>query len=752
MADPLPLVELKLQLQPEKVNELVDQRLLSVFDKESTRLKFVDSVLQDSDSYMPLAKLSVEHLINSPDFFEVSAVKDRLSAHQLRFFNLALQRVKSQRSEHDKNLGLAAIALVAIAGPGEDRLSFGALKGALLLIQSSENQFGAPLSRLRISNVTRGWIEIEPQWRTRDDSPLVKCFTPLAQTYLLEECPELFDRTSDYCSIPQGRDFAGFCLQEINDSLSKGTQYHAGLNSRKLFFKYAVTAWPQLYKQFSTDATKSAAVKFFQGYCDSVELQKLYLPAEHSTKSSVSHGMHISAMYDLWELVPSFNPEEIDVKDAITGRTPLMVAVEARNERFLTCLISHNADPFLKCKRGESALWLAVLQGNIDFVRALVNHGGADLLNERYHDSHTAGQTVLMLAIRKHNESKRFRNASNEESFRKILEILASHCHLSHGLQDDRGRFALHHAAALCDGEALGILLSRALCRRLINAPEDNIHKRTALMNLMIRKSDGMREIFEMMIKCGASVDGLDSRRRTVLHYAVKTNLAPVVERILEAGGQIDAQDEDGRSPLHIAAIYGCGEVASHLLLKAAPETVELRDNDQKTALQLASICGNDSFAGIVAQHTRVYNVVLRDQKLIAAISGDTEMDSGVVAGKYRILKYQELHMAVENRLQNRVKTVLLHGMEDCNAVDIDGNTALHLALQLLQLLYRSEWNEEYNGKEENLEGIIWDLVAHHCVDVSLHNHVHETALDLAQALATPNRRLCDAIAGKIGR
>jgi hypothetical protein len=145
MVDPLPMVELRLQLQPDKIEQYIRRQLHTMFNEGQIRQKLVKSILEHSDGYLALARLSVDDLTMTSNRFATPVIRDRLGLSHMRFFNLALQRVKIQNPERDRDLGLAVLALVGLAGLGEDMLSFGALKGALMLIQASTNRFGLPL-------------------------------------------------------------------------------------------------------------------------------------------------------------------------------------------------------------------------------------------------------------------------------------------------------------------------------------------------------------------------------------------------------------------------------------------------------------------------------------------------------------------------------------------------------------------------------------------------------------------------------
>lgn len=107
------------------------------------------------------------------------------------------------------------------------------------------------------------------------------------------------------------------------------------------------------------------------------------------------------AGHNLWKFVSC----DVNIRDAITGWTPLMVAVDVGYEQFFKQLISRKSDAFPTSERGESALRLAILYGNFDFVRILIDYGGTDLL-PRSNIRNREGQTPLMFAIQKHNESR----------------------------------------------------------------------------------------------------------------------------------------------------------------------------------------------------------------------------------------------------------------------------------------------------------------------------------------------------------
>lgn len=107
---------------------------------------------------------------------------------------------------------------------------------------------------------------------------------------------------------------------------------------------------------------------------------------------------------------------------------------------------------------------------------------------------------------------------------------------------------------------------------------------------------EGGIEIAELLLECGAEVDGVDDQKKTPLHIAVLFDKPEMAKLLLENGATVDRKSEDGRTPLHCAA--SGGEIKSVELLLAYGATVDARDADGRTPLQNA-FCGGESKASI---------------------------------------------------------------------------------------------------------------------------------------------------------
>lgn len=145
---------------------------------------------------------------------------------------------------------------------------------------------------------------------------------------------------------------------------------------------------------------------------------------------------------------------DIDMKDAIMGRTPSMYAVVRENLKAMRTLLDRGANTALKDYLGRTALWMAVEFKTIRILRMLLEHS-ADMVDVP--DSY--GSTPLSVAAR---------HGSNE-----ILEILLSHPSVNIASADCFGRSVLYwvkndetRKILLDNAEQRGIVLQEKEARR----------------------------------------------------------------------------------------------------------------------------------------------------------------------------------------------------------------------------------------------------------------------------------------------
>jgi len=69
----------------------------------------------------------------------------------------------------------------------------------------------------------------------------------------------------------------------------------------------------------------------------------------------------------------------------------------------------------------------------------------------------------------------------------------------------------------------------------------------------------------ELLLECGAVVDGIGPHKRTALHYAANAGFDEVVAMLLPAGADSALVDDKGRSPRDLALRKGHSSTANIL-------------------------------------------------------------------------------------------------------------------------------------------------------------------------------------------
>uniref|UniRef100_A0A665UFA6 Serine/threonine-protein phosphatase 6 regulatory ankyrin repeat subunit C-like n=1 Tax=Echeneis naucrates TaxID=173247 RepID=A0A665UFA6_ECHNA len=336
---------------------------------------------------------------------------------------------------------------------------------------------------------------------------------------------------------------------------------------------------------------------------------------------------HCEALQLLCETLVS-----LDVRD-IEGRTALHLAARRGFAPCVEVLLKHQASYTLReHKHKWMALHAAAAEGQMDCLLLLVNkEQSADVIDS----PDTQGQTPLMLAAL----------GSHTDCVHILLEKGANA-----DAADKKGFTALHRAAMLGSEDCVSALLEHgasALCR--------DSQGRTPLH---LAASCGHMDLLHSLLKAAMKGDPLDSmldhRGYTPTHWAAYHGHEGCLHILLE-NKFFSNQEGNLFTPLHCALVNGHEVVAERLVKTVGPHIINARDAKGRTPLHAAAYSGNVSGLQLVlAQGAEVDAVDHCDCSalMVAADCGQT--------------------MAVEFLLHN--------AKPDLTLVDVNNNTALHLA------------------------------------------------------------------------
>ena len=245
----------------------------------------------------------------------------------------------------------------------------------------------------------------------------------------------------------------------------------------------------------------------------------------------------------------------------------------------------------------------------------------------------------------------------------KVVTRLLSENHNALNCHDYSGRTPLHEAVRKNDSTIVNILLDKhpqmvkyeckhwqEVNKTLLSSEElaeysaDVCHCGYTPLHLAARY--GHLEVAILLIRKDARLDERDWTGATPVHVAACHNHANLI------GGNLNIKTSNGSTPLHSAAACGAVEIIDYLLYKKA------------------SLTATDNY-GLTALHYSIHNIRFRSlDDLIAPRKAHL---SGFFVHDNRYISVDGLRW-----LDTLVK--LLHRGSNVDAVDVDGQTALHIA------------------------------------------------------------------------
>jgi ankyrin repeat protein len=280
-----------------------------------------------------------------------------------------------------------------------------------------------------------------------------------------------------------------------------------------------------------------------------------------------------------------------------TGRdVSFLNAAEARNCELAEILLEAGANIAAKDTKGDTALHIAALKGDIDLVGLLLNFGmDPTTIKNNHHESAldiavAKGHIKVVAKLLEHSRDRDPRdkhgrpqllNAAALPGNVEVLQLLLER-NTPVDATDEAGWTALHRSASNGDMEAVQAVVDSGAD---VNKPDAN-----GWRPLHAACLPGHEEVVKMLLERGADATVSDGYGSTPLHGAASGGWTVVVTDLLAKGAIVNAKDRDGWTPLHHASFGGHTKVAEILLRNGAD--VETRDNANCAALQYAAAGG----------------------------------------------------------------------------------------------------------------------------------------------------------------
>uniref|UniRef100_A0A6Q2XRB1 Ankyrin repeat domain 52 n=1 Tax=Esox lucius TaxID=8010 RepID=A0A6Q2XRB1_ESOLU len=311
---------------------------------------------------------------------------------------------------------------------------------------------------------------------------------------------------------------------------------------------------------------------------------------------------------------------------------------------------------------GRTALYLAAQRGHSQCVEVLLSHGASCHVKERrrkWTPLHIAAYNFYFLVPMRIAIQTYVCVCVCVCRTALMLAALGSHTDCVHILlekgagadtADRRGRTALHRAAVMGSEDCVSALLEHgasALCR--------DSRGRTPLH---LAASCGHMELLRSLLQGATCIDPLDSildySGYTPAHWAAYHGHEDCLDVLLE-NKPFSIQEGNPFTPLHCALINGHDGAAELLLETVGTKMVNIRDAKGRTPLHAAAY--SESVAGLQ----------------LVLVQG-AEVNAVDTAGRSALM------VAADNGQTAAVEILLHQAKADLSLLDVNDNTALHLA------------------------------------------------------------------------
>ncbi|RZF43086.1 hypothetical protein LSTR_LSTR001264 [Laodelphax striatellus] len=367
---------------------------------------------------------------------------------------------------------------------------------------------------------------------------------------------------------------------------------------------------------------------------------------------------------DCAELLVSAAPDLVDARDE-DGYTPLHLAVISGNIGFVRFLLGRGASLAALDNERHSVVHWATVCGELEALQTVLE-AGAEASSPDMHGGYPVHYAAQMCGPG--SEPGGGGGGGGEKSVgMSVLTALLDH-KVPVNVTDKDGRQPILWAASAGSADAILALVNAGA-----NVEADD---KDGLTALHCAASRGHTECLETLITlCGAQVDLMDSNGCTALFYAATLGHADATQLLLTLNAQPNRQDRKGRTPAHCGAAKGQletlrllsehdadlwirnakGDYALHeavasgrkelvtWLLAQRPDAVNAANNDSRCPLHIAAIYNNVQMCKILLDAESLVNPVTRSSKGQLM----TPLDAALYKGNRGCAKYLQLHGGV---------------------------------------------------------------------------------------------------------
>ncbi|KAI4089866.1 MAG: hypothetical protein LQ344_005125 [Seirophora lacunosa] len=465
-------------------------------------------------------------------------------------------------------------------------------------------------------------------------------------------------------------------------------------------------------------------------YSDSPDL------AEWDIKKG-AQALHLAAFFGLDQVVTRLvkGQHSVDCRDPL-GTTPLMYAAAAGHAKVVQVLLREGADPSLACQRSATALHRGIEGNYVDVVRHLLNAPKIDVNAISTVRSGYTGYTPLMLAV----------SYQRTEIVPMILQTSGLDVDLVFGPEQSKTT-ALSLAACYENAQ---------IVRQILSHPSVNVNKRDGWCTPLTNAArNGCLSVVEALLDHGADPEiqegeeqltnakVLDVFNRTIIHSAAVNGQNEILRVLFDrpTGVDINAQGTNGRTALHDAAYFNYCE-SIQILFEHGART-DIHDGADRSPLGVARDMNNLEALELLRK--------LRKQETVRDALGDDDhrplkhTQSSIDSTQTGFLTAVKLGMkeAVESYIASSKTDTTV----DVNLVDLDGHSALHIAvfhahIDILSTLLAAPSINVNITERLGRSALHWsalyaipdaaELLLNARIDYTVQDHFHDTALDIA--------------------